>query len=239
MRRHFSAARRVWFVSEENRLDLQTCLAVPLPQTEVIANAYGCAYDPPDSWPQGESPANPPLRLALVSRLEIRQKGQDLLFTSLARPEWRKRPLHVTLFGGGPNEAALRARAQNLGLLNVHFAGHADDISSVWKTHHALLLPSRFEGQSLAMIEAMLHARPVIAMPVGGVGGVVIDGRTGFVASAVTESAWNEAMERAWLRRTEWPAIGREARAHIKNIVGPDPGRALAEQIRKIADAPR
>ena len=64
-----------------------------------------------------------------------------------------------------------------------------------------LVMPSRFEGLPLAIVEAMLCARPVVATDVAGHAEVVEDGVTGFLADAPTVGAIAAALERCWVRR--------------------------------------
>ncbi len=42
-------------------------------------------------------------------------------------------------------------------LEQVKFDGFVDNIEAIWASHHGLVLPSRFEGLPLAVIEAMLR----------------------------------------------------------------------------------
>lgn len=228
-------AARLWCVSNENLEALRAYLCEPLPQAEVIPNAYGCAFDVVCPWP----PESEPLRLAVVGRLEPEQKGQDLVLDLLAQPQWRSRPLHVTFFGLGSSAELLRRRATALDLSHVAFSGQ-QPVASIWRTHHALLLPSRFEGQSLAMIEAMLHGRPVIASPVGGTRAVVRSGETGYLATEPGSiAALSECMEQAWGDRANWIHRGSLAQQRIREHIHRDPGADLADRIQALCRSPR
>lgn len=57
-------------------------------------------------------------------------------------------------------------------------------------------MPSRFEGLPLAMVEAMLCARPVVATDVAGHAEIIEDGVTGFLADAPTAGSMAAALER-------------------------------------------
>ena len=57
------------------------------------------------------------------------------------------------------------------------------------------MLPSRFEGLPLALVEAMLCPRPAVVTNVAGNTEVIEDGETGFVAAAPTAGHLDEAME--------------------------------------------
>jgi glycosyltransferase involved in cell wall biosynthesis len=82
-------------------------------------------------------------------------KGQDLLLRALARPEWRERPVVLNCFGAGPDELALRRMAGMLQLNNIHFRGHVTDVRAIREQNHLLVLPSRYEGLPLVLVEAM------------------------------------------------------------------------------------
>lgn len=224
---NFRSARRVWFVSRENREWVNGLLGSDMPHAAVIPNAYACEYQPRLPWPAVDLPR----RLALVARLEPDQKGQDMVIDILSEPAWRERAVEITFFGDGPAAGLLKTRCARRGLSRIRFAGRAASPADIWNEHHALLMPSRYEGQSLAMIEAMLHGRPVIATPVGGTCGLLQDDRNAFVAERVDAAAYAVAMERAWERRAEWRVLGLNAAADARAHVWPDPGRTLGEQI--------
>src|SRR6266516_2159815 len=128
-------------------------------------------------------------------------KGQDILFHVLASDKWRDRPVTVSLFGKGPMERGLRRLASRLGLEGrVRFCEYASEIEELWASHHALVLPSRYEGMPIALVEAMLCGRPAIVTDVAGHTELLKDGISGFVAAAPTVQHLDDAMERAWER---------------------------------------
>jgi glycosyltransferase involved in cell wall biosynthesis len=78
--------------------------------------------------------------------------------------------------------------------------------------NHLLVLPSRSEGTPLALVEAMLCARPAVVTDVGGNADWVEDDQTGFVAEAPTAKSFGAALERAWAARAKWQIMGKQAR---------------------------
>jgi len=80
------------------------------------------------------------------------------------------------------------------------------------------VLPSRGEGLSLAMLEAMMCGRPVIATDVGGCREVLEEGVTGFIAEDASEDALGRALERAWAVRSKWQAMGASAHQKAKEL---------------------
>jgi glycosyltransferase involved in cell wall biosynthesis len=232
IRASFNDALRVFFVSEHNRTITEEQIGQKLPNAEVVHNPFKVDYNVKLPWP--ESPTGG-LRLACVARLWTRDKGQDILLRTLALKKWRERDLQVDFFGNGPNEAALRDFAQMLGITDkAHFCGFSRDVTEIWRQHHALILPSRHEGLPLALVEALLCARPAITTDAGGNTEVMQDEETGFIARALTVGAIDDALERAWNRRHEWQKIGVNAARHVRRQVPEDPCGIFTEKIAAI-----
>lgn len=66
---------------------------------------------------------------------------------------------------------------------HFEFVGHQSDVSPFVREMDFLIFPSRSEGFSNAIIEAMAMGKPVIATRVGGNPEAVVDGETGFLVS--------------------------------------------------------
>lgn len=238
LRAIYSEALACYFVSEHNRRLTEEQLGMELPHASVVRNPFLVPWERrPDylnDWPDESNG----LRLACVGRIYPMEKGQDILLRVLAREKWRNRPLSVSFLGEGLNRVAMEQMARHLGLTSVTFGGFVADVASIWATHHALVLPSRCEGLPLVLVEAMLSGRVPIVTDVAGNGEVVDDDVTGFLASAPTEDALDEAMERAWIRRAEWRAIGEKAADAIRTLVPPDPAAAFAATLKELCRQP-
>ena len=228
----YGAARHCYFVSQHNLAVTQHQLGLALTQASVVFNPFNVPHAAELPWPA----ASDVVRLACVARLEVLDKGQDILLRVLALPKWQQRPLHISFFGSGGDEPALRDMAELLGLHDrITWAGQVPDITAVWASHHALVLPSRYEGLPLALVEAMLCGRPAIATAAGGTAELLQDNELGFVAQAATVFALDEALERAWARYAEWPSIGRRAAAYARAQVPPEPGAVLSQHLLQLA----
>lgn len=233
----FQAAYRdalaAWFVSEHNRVLTEEQLGFRLPHGRVVRNPFNADWREPAPWPeQGGG-----YRLICLARVDVREKGQDLILRVLAMPKWRARDLKVILYGSGHNERALSDMAAMLGVDNVEFAGFSATPGAIWRDAHGLILPSRCEGLPLSLIEAMLHGRMAIVTDVGGNREAVVDGVTGFVAEAATEGALDAAMEKAWKRRKDWRAMGAAGAELARTLVEPDPAQTLARLILDLVES--
>jgi len=230
----FQKARRTYFVSQANRHLLEIQLAVDLTNAEVIRNPCKVRRDAAPPWPVSFDP----VRFACVGRLEPRAKGQDLLLQVMALEPWRSRPIEVSFYGKGEKESGLRRLAERLGLKDrARFCGHESDIERLWSTHHALVLPSRYEGLPLTIVEAMFCGRPVITTDVAGNAELIEDGLTGFIAQAPTVRHLNEAMERAWLRQADLQSFGQAAARAIRQRIPGDPALEFAHKLVALTES--
>jgi glycosyltransferase involved in cell wall biosynthesis len=223
----FEGAAANYFVSEGNLRLVRRQFATDLPRGKVVRNPFGVPYDSCPAW-SGDPTDR--LSLACVARLDLVAKGQDLVIDVLSQSQWRRRSVSLTMYGSGMNRACIEAQIKKSALTNIFFGGYVDDVESIWRKHHAMVLASRFEGLPIAMVEAMLCGRPCIATDVAGHAEVIHDGENGFLAAAPTVPLVSEAMERAWSRCGELPAIGKQAADDIRKLVPRDPvGAFIAE----------
>jgi len=121
---------------------------------------------------------SPVRQLLWTGRMEP-QKGLDLLLPALANCRAAGAQFQLNLLGDGPLQASLRAQATALDLADcVAFLGPVP--AAAVRGHLAradvLVLPSRFEGMSNAVLEAMEAGLPVLCTRCGGLDAVVEDG---------------------------------------------------------------
>jgi glycosyltransferase involved in cell wall biosynthesis len=95
--------------------------------------------------------------------------------------------LKLVVAGDGP----LRPRVPGA----LGFVAH-DELQRLYARAAVVVCPSRREGFGVACLEAMAHARPVVATGVGGLRDLVVDGETGLVVPARDPVALREALER-------------------------------------------
>jgi glycosyltransferase involved in cell wall biosynthesis len=228
----YDNACAAYFVSQANLELSRRQFGSPLRNAKVVRNPFNVRYDAQPPWPGDFADG---LALAFVGRLDVISKGQDVLLEVLGLPHWRERKVRLSLIGTGPNERGLRRIVEQLGLTNVEFAGQQDNIEEIWAKHHALVLPSRFEGMPLTLVEAMLCGRPCIASDVGGNRELVRDGINGFLAKAPTVELLDETMNRAWGSRARLKEMGCTAAKDARQFVSRDPGEDFARELAAVA----
>ncbi len=107
--------------------------------------------------------------VALIGRVQFWQKRQDLAVEALALARPKNPDLKLLIVGDGPDLDGLKALVSARGLQDaVVFAGWTDGLSAVYCAVDALVIPSRYEGLPLVMLQALYFRLPVIASDVDG-----------------------------------------------------------------------
>ncbi|HNT39003.1 MAG TPA: glycosyltransferase family 4 protein [Rubrivivax sp.] len=148
-----------------------------------------------------------------------------------ARPKAR-----LLVAGTGPEEAALRALAAELGIAaQVEFRGRLDRdaMAELLRGCSVSLNPSRVDNMPNSVLEALASGVPVVSTDVGGVPHIVADGRTALLVPAGEA----QAMAAALLRVLDDPQLAarlreaglREVQRYTWAQVAPLLGRIYAE----------
>lgn len=215
--------RRCWWLSRPSLVQADAVVAISAhvravalarapeiaPRLRVIHNGVDTARHRPTNEPRLQRP----FTFAIVARLDPR-KGIDLALRALAQVPAAR----LVVVGDGQERARLEAQARSLGLDGrVRFAGEQRDPRPFVSGADAALCSSREEGLSLALLEAMAHGLPVVALPVGGVPEFVRDGDTGWLASDRSDAALAVAMRAAQAASAPERAVrGTRARAEVE-----------------------
>jgi glycosyltransferase involved in cell wall biosynthesis len=146
--------------------------------------------------------------IGAVGRLEP-QKGFDVLLRALRDVE----DVTLVLIGDGSEREQLRSLAGSLELDDrIVWQDWSDDVRSYLPAFDVFVLPSRFEGFPLVVLEALLAETAVVATNVGSVAEAVRHEETGLLVRADNAAALAAALRRlladADLRRN----LGRRGR---------------------------
>jgi glycosyltransferase involved in cell wall biosynthesis len=108
---------------------------------------------------------------------------------------------------------------------------YTENLADFWKDKELFLLPSRFEGLAVAMVEAMGFGRPVIRTPFGGAEEWMEEGVNGWICPEATPEALAETLRRAVRQREKWQEMGRKAHEKVKKELNLRPGRIFLESL--------
>jgi hypothetical protein len=156
------------------------------------------------------------LRAIYVGRIEDAAKGVFWLPRIMARVA---PSIRLTVVGDGPDLAALRARATNLGIRVICVGPMMPErVTALLADHDAFLMPSRYEGFGYTLIEAMAQGCvPVAACIKGVTDAIVTAGHDGYLfpvgdvaaAAARLEALAASPAGRARLAANAWSTVRR------------------------------
>jgi glycosyltransferase involved in cell wall biosynthesis len=163
-------------VSQWDRGQLIEREGIPPDRIDVLPNGI---LSPPDDGPSTLPELVVPPGTSLIGAVGrlYEVKGYDYLIRAVALLKERGLSVRCVLLGIGPAEAQLRALVAELGVgEEVRIVGRRDDVAAVTRALDVAILPSRWEGCPLAIIEYMALGAPIVASAVGGVPELIEDG---------------------------------------------------------------
>jgi glycosyltransferase involved in cell wall biosynthesis len=151
---------------------------------------------------------------AFVGRLTP-QKDPALLLEAWAIGRWPQ--VHLVLVGDGPLRRGLEARVASGPLAGqITFAGATADVCQYLRAADLLVLPSRAEGMSNALLEAMACGLPIVATDLIGNREVMgEDGQAGRLVPPGDPAALAEAIGTLLRTATLRDKLGEAARAIV------------------------
>jgi glycosyltransferase involved in cell wall biosynthesis len=146
----------------------------------------------------------------VTAGIVARRKDQVVVLRGLARVEI---PIHLVMAGvEATGELALAAR-EVPERHRVTFVPFDSDVRPLYDLVDLVLLPSRMEGLSQALLEAMALGKPVAVSAATGNLEVVTDGVDGLLVSPLDPAAWAGAITRLASDRNAAARLGDAARS--------------------------
>jgi PEP-CTERM/exosortase A-associated glycosyltransferase len=151
-------------------------------------------------------------------------EGLDLLLQALPQILKQRPDVRVLLVGGGPQDAALKAQAQALGVSDqVVFTGRVphsevnryyDLVDVLCYPRHSMRLTELVTP--LKPLEAMAQGRLLVASDVGGHQELIRHGETGMLFKAGSAPALTQAVDELLDQRDRWPALRAAGRRFVE-----------------------
>ncbi len=174
-------------VSEDLKRFVSQRVGIPESRLQVIYNGVESSAVGSDASSQAcraelELPEGSPVIGTVGSLYPV--KGHRYLFDALPAVLTRYPGLVLLMVGRGELEAILKEQAARLGIeQHVRFLGMRNDVQRLLSVMDVFVLPSLSEGLSMALLEAMVAGKAVVATKVGGNSELIDHGRTGFLVS--------------------------------------------------------
>jgi glycosyltransferase involved in cell wall biosynthesis len=159
-------------------------------------------------------------RAVFVGRLAP-EKGLDMLIDAWPTVRVKYRGARLILIGEGPQRAALEARVKALGLTlgpdqAVELPGASPDVTDSLRGADLFVLPSREEGMSIALLEAMALGIPLVASSIPGNRRLVSDLKHGRLAPPDDPETLARVIIEQWNDFDRAVHISRAARSRVE-----------------------
>jgi len=167
--------------------------------------------------------------IASVGHL-IERKGHNFVIEALEQHPG----ITLLIAGDGPEEAALKALAQRLGVDGrVHFLGRRphDDLPHIYSAADAMVLASSREGWANVLLESMACGTPVVATDIWGTGEVVATPDAGVLVGERSGPAIADGLTRLFAALPERAAT----RRYAEGFSWDDTTRAQLALFRRLA----
>ena len=177
-RRAFRAADRVIVATDADRDMVVVRDGIDARRVLVIAN-----YVDTDLFRPMPEIAREPCRITCVGRFDDQKNLAALIEAAQGVPG-----ATLALIGDGPLRRGLEAFASRRGV-NTLFLGrlaHAD-LPALLNRSAVFVLPSHYEGNPKALVEAMACGMPVVGTRVPGIREIVVHGETGYLCGTSAE----------------------------------------------------
>jgi glycosyltransferase involved in cell wall biosynthesis len=204
----------------------RTAQAIVSISAAITAELTAAGYDPerivplPNGVPVPDAPWQPrpdwhvAPRAVFVGRLAP-EKGLDRLIAAWPEVRSRHPAARLTLVGEGPERPLLAEQIARLGLTEaVELPGAAADPTARLRAADLFVLPSREEGMSVALLEAMALGMPLVASAIPGNCRLITAGVHGQLAPDDPKGL-ARAMLDQWAGFEQAVAMGRSARQRV------------------------
>lgn len=134
--------------------------------------------------------------IGYVGRLS-EEKGLRFLIEGAAQLHSSGNSVTILVIGDGPLLNDMKMLVSELNLEeNIRFAGFQSNVKELLPAFDVFVLPSLTEGTSMALLEAMACALPIVATNVGGTPQVIQDGSNGVLVPPSSPHSIAAAVER-------------------------------------------
>ncbi|MCB1493544.1 MAG: glycosyltransferase [Rhodobiaceae bacterium] len=176
--------------------------------------------------------------IGMIARLHPQKAHEDLLaaFARLASEV----DACLWLVGDGPLRNALVAQAERLGISDrVYFAGDQDNARDWLAAIDLFVHPTHFEGLPMAVLEAMVTGKPVIASDVDGLQGLITSGVDGWLVPPGDVDALAAAMSHALDHPDEAATVARAGADRARTAFSPERVVEAYDQLLKSLAGPK
>jgi glycosyltransferase involved in cell wall biosynthesis len=159
-----------------------------------------------------------------IGRL-VPQKGFDILIEGFAKIASHVPDLYCLIVGEGEDKEKLTEQIHAAGLeTRVRLLGYQDRARamSILKSSDIFVMPSRYEGTPIALLEAAALARPILAACAGGIPELVTHEQHAYLVPTQDPEALAQGFLRLALDREYAQRLGQNAQQRVRQRFNPE-----------------
>jgi glycosyltransferase involved in cell wall biosynthesis len=184
--------------------------AILIPNQRVLFNPL--TFRAPGIYTPFVSTVNDKLNLIVLAQLDLKRKAQDILIMALSSEKWKARNWQLHIHGKGSDAEILSKMVETAGLTDkVFLKGYSHDVPAVLTWSHVLLQLTNIDAMPISVTEAMAMSRAVIASDVGDMPLWIKNDVNGWISNEVSAEAIDAVLEKAWQKRHNLEAMGKES----------------------------
>lgn len=158
-----------------------------------------------------------------IGRL-VPQKGFDILIEAFSQIASQIPDLYCLVIGEGDDKETLFAQIRAAGLeARVRLIGYYDrqNLMPILKSSDMFVMPSRYEGTPIALLEAAALARPILAASAGGIPELVTHEQHAFLVPVSEPAALAQGFARLARDREFARRLGQNAQQRVRESFNP------------------
>ena len=160
-----------------------------------------------------------PSKMVALTRINTREKALFELVNAVTMLKKRGKNLSLDIYGEGKNTDVLRYHIKKNAVETlIHLKGFTMNPQNILPNYSVFVLPSKFEGLPLAILEAIEAGLVVVASNVGGIPEIIEDGKTGFLIDGYSPESIAHAITRVLESRDDFQQIAKNARDKLETV---------------------
>ncbi len=165
------------------------------------------------------------------------EKGTDLLVDAFLREfgSSKDADVHLALIGEGLQGPELRQTVARFGNRRIHFVGERVAATQLLPGLDIYVQPSRREGRSLSMLEAMAAGLPTVAQGLEAIRELHVDGQTALLVAPGQSPAFGPVIRRLLDDDGLRARLGEKAREHVQRFSIDTMAESYAALYRRLA----
>ena len=151
-------------------------------------------------------------KLLFVGRLNVQPKGLDYLVSIMKKASGIYPDAELIVVGDGPDREALeKLIADNALEKNVKLVGQSSDVKQYYQESNVVLVPSRWEGFGVVLLEAMACGTPVVAYENKGPNEIISNDFDGILIKQYDVNEFSDAIIKLLDDAEYWEKISKNA----------------------------